>query len=229
MSDPSSETAAAQLVERLESARDAAAALAGTAPLGVRAIEPAPGRRGYVAAFEGPRFLCLDGALAAERSLRRARETASAGLLWEHAEAMVDPDALRELARAIGRLLALGDDPAGILPPLETVAARAIELAAWRDAPLRAIASLEELERGAALQERLNGAWRRFVRASEPLVERQDALDPVTVEALRDIEQAAGAAGAAERLADRLAAAMPDCEEGAEQMVAVHVTRLREP
>lgn len=229
MSDPSSESAIEGLVEGLVSARDAATALAGLPPVGVRAIEAAPGRRGYVAAFDGPRFLCLDGALAAERSLRRARETASAGLLWEHAEWLVDPDALRELARAIGRLLALGDDPAGILPSLEVVAARALELAAWREAPLRALASLAELERGAAVQERLNGAWSRFVRASEPLVARQDALDPRTVEALGDVERAAGAAGAAERLADRLAAALPDCEEGAEQMVAAHVTRLREP
>jgi hypothetical protein len=38
----------------------------------------------------------------------------------------------------------------------------------------------------------------------------------------------AAPAGAAERLADRLAAAMPESEEGADQVVQAHITRLAE-
>ncbi len=228
MDDPAAK-AVQQLVGQLGAARAAAEAVAGRPPLGVRAVEPSAGRRGYVAAFAGPAFLCLDASMAPEADLRRAREAASASLLWEQAEALVDAAALRGLVQAIGRLLAAGDDPGGVLGTLQPVGARALEVAAWRDEPLRALASLPELERGAALHERLVGAWARFVRASEPLVARQDELEPATVDGLRAVEEAAVRAGAAERLADRLAAAMSACEDGADQMVAAHVTRLRDP
>ena len=77
------EAALRDLVERLGAARDAAAALAGRPALGVRAVEPAHGRRSYLCAFEGPAFVCLDDRLAAERDARRVREAASASLLWE--------------------------------------------------------------------------------------------------------------------------------------------------
>jgi hypothetical protein len=109
---------------------------------------------------------------------------------------------------------------------LETVAARALELARWRDDPARAVASVPELDRATVLQERLVGAYRRFLRASEPLVEVQDRLDAGLVEALGDVERSAGPAGAAERLAERLGAAMPESEEGAAQVVRAHLTRL---
>jgi hypothetical protein len=214
------------LVAALSSARDAAEALAGRRPLGLRAVEPSSGRRSYLCAFEGPAFLCLTGAMRAEGDLRRAREAASASLLWEHLEAMVDADALRELAGSIGRVLALGRDPAEVTDPLAAVAARALELAAWRDAPIRALASLPRLDEGVALQERLVGAYALFVRASEPLVERQESLDQGLVVSLRAVEESAARAGAPERLADRLAAAIPACEEGADEMMAVHITRL---
>lgn len=217
----------AALVRELAGAREAARALAGRDPLGVRAVEPAPGRRGYVVAFAGPAFLCLDGALRAEADARRARESASASLLWEDLELVVDADALRELAAAAGRVLALGQDPGGILAPIGAVAARALELAAWRDEPVRAVASLPDLDGGVALQERLAGAYARFVRVSEPLVAVQDELDPRLGEALRDLEGAAARAGAGQRLADRLAATLPACQEGASEMLAAHLTRLR--
>lgn len=217
------DAAVRDLVERLGAARDAAGALAGAPPLGVRAVEPAAGRRAYVAAFPGPAFLCLDERLAPEADARRAHETASATLLWEYVEAMVDPDALRDLAGAIGRLLALGGDPPEVTGPLESVAARALELAAWRDDPLRAVASVPDIDEGAAVQDRLCGAYARFVRASDPLVAVQDTLPEALIAALRDVEEAAARAGAAERLADRLAAAMPECEDGAGQMLAASV------
>jgi hypothetical protein len=110
---------------------------------------------------------------------------------------------------------------------LEVVATRALELAAWRDEPLRALASLPALDDGVALHERLVGAYARFVRASEPLVAVQETLAPELIAALREVEESAGRAGAAERLADRLAGAMPECEDGADQMIGAHLTRLR--
>lgn len=228
MDAPTAEAIALRdLVGRLEAAREAADRIAARPSLGLRAVEAVAGRRSYVAAFEGPAFLCLAADLSAERSTRRAREAASASLLWEHAEARVNAEALRELVRSIGRLLALGGEPAEVAEPLEVVAARALELAAWRDDPLRAVASLPDLDVASRLQERLVGAYARFVRASDPLVERQDTLAPELIAALRAVEESAGRAGAGERLADELARAMEECDEGAGQMVAANLVRLR--
>lgn len=214
------------LVERLGAARDAAAAIVGLPPRGLRAVEPAGGRRSYLCAFDGPAFLCLDENLAPERDARRVREAASASLLWEQVESLVAAAALRDLAEAVGRALARGGDPPEVASSLEVVAARALDLARWRDDPGRALASVPELDRATALQELLVGAYRRFVRASEPLVQVQERLDAGLVEALGDVERSAGPAGAAERLADRLAAALPESEDGADQVVRAHVTRL---
>ncbi len=161
----------------------------------MRAVEPAHGRRSYLCAFEGPAFVCLDDRLAAERDARRVREAASASLLWEQVEALVDADALRDLAAAVGRLLARGGDPPEVAASLEVVAARALDLARWRDDPARAVASVPDLDTVTALQERLVGAYRRFLRASEPLVEVQDRLDAGLVDALRDVEERARAGG----------------------------------
>lgn len=216
-----------ELVAVLASARDAAAEIAGRRPLGVRAVEPALGRRSYLAAFDGPAFLCLTSRLSVEEDARRVREAASAALLWESFETLVDPEALRLLVAAVGRLLALGGDPAAVARTLEVVAARALDLAAWREEPQRALASLPALDEAVALHDRLAGAYARFVRASEPLVETQDTLSPELVAALREVEQSAGRAGAAESLGDRLAGAMPGCEDGAQQMVAAHIGLLR--
>lgn len=227
VSDTAADTELERLIGGLGRARDAARALTGGAPLGVRAVEAAPGRRNYLVAFEGPAFLCLAEDGRAEDDRRRAHEAASAGLLWEQVETLVDAAALRALAAAVGRLLALGEDPEGILPILETVAARALEVAAWREAPMRALASVPDLDRAVALHGRLSGAWARFVRASEPLAADQDRLSAELLEGLQALERAAAEAGAAERLADRLAAALPGCEELADEMLAAHLTRLR--
>jgi hypothetical protein len=223
--DPPGEALRA-LVESLEAARDAAAAAAGRPPIGVRAVESAGGRRSYLCAFEGPGFLCLDEGLAVERDPRRVRESASASLMWEHVEALVDSASLRDLAGAIGRLLARGGDPPEVAETLEVVAARALDLARWREDPARAVASVPQLDRATALQERLLGAYRRFLRASEPLVAVQDRLDAGLVDALGDVERSASPAGAAERLADRLAAALPESQDGADQVVRAHIARL---
>ena len=214
------------LVRGLESARDAAAEVAGRPPLGLRAVEAVAGRRSYLCAFEGPAFLCLTSELRPEADTRRAHEAASASLLWEHLESAVDADALRDLASAIGRLLALGADPPEVGATLQVVAARALRLAAWRDESLRALASLPAADDASLLQDRLAGAYARFMRVSEPLVEMQDQLPEGVVAALRDVEESAARAGAVNRLADRLRLAMPECEDGAQQMVGAHLTRL---
>jgi hypothetical protein len=214
------------LVRGLESARDAAAEVAGRPPLGLRAVEAVAGRRSYLCAFEGPAFLCLTSELRPEPYARRAHEAASASLLWEHLESAVDADALRDLASAIGRLLALSADPPEVAAALEVVATRALRLAAWRDEWMRAVASLPAADDASLLQDRLAGAYARFMRVSEPLVEMQDRLPEGVVAALRDVEESAARAGAADRLADRLRLAMPECEDGAQQMVGAHLTRL---
>ena len=223
MRDPLEELAA-----DLSAAHGAAEEIAGQSPLALRAVETAAGMRWYLCAFEGPRFLCLTDSLAAEQSIRRTREAAAASLLWERAEQILDPDALRQLAEAAGRVLARASELEAVGEALEQVAQRALELVAWRDAPERVLASLIELERGARLHERLRVAYGRFVTATDPLVAVQDTLPGEQVDALRGVEQAAGRAGVGESLAKRLGAAMADCDEGAVQVVEAHLTRLVE-
>jgi hypothetical protein len=218
--------AAERLLADLGVAHAAAAAIAGGEPLGVRAVEWAPGTRAYLCAFDGPAFLCLTADLVPERSTPRAREIAGTGLLWEHLEAIVDGDALRELAATVGRTLALTGEPREVMASLETLAARAIELAEWRERPQRALASLVDMDAATAIQERMHAAYGLFVRASDPLVEIQDTLDADLVGALRAVEQAAGIARAGERLTELLARALAECAEGADQVVAAHLTPL---
>lgn len=222
----SSESAATELLADLQAAYAAAAALAGAEPLGLRAVEHSPGSRAYLCAFEGPRFLCLTASLEAQASASRVREVAAAGMLWEHLEQAVDPEALGELVGAIGRLLALGDEPREVTESLERVAARALELKAWREEPVRAVASMLAMDAATALQERLHAAYSLYVRASEPLVGTQDTLPVELVGALRSVEQCAAMARAPERLADILGAALPDSTDSADQVVEDHITRL---
>jgi hypothetical protein len=217
---------AERLAEDLTAAHRAAEERVARPPLGLRAVETAVDRRWYLCAFEGPSFLCLTSALAPERAWARVREVAAAGLLVEHAEAMVEADALRDLAGACGRLLALGTEPRDVGEAVGRVAERALALAGWREAPERALASLVDLERGVALQDRLYRGWEAFTRATEPLVDVQDQLGADLVDALRDVERAAAGAGAAERLAQRLGGAMSECDAQAEQVTSAHLTRL---
>jgi hypothetical protein len=214
------------LAGQLSSAHGAASAIAGRAPIGLRAIEPAAGRRWYLCAFDGPSFLCLTASLDAEGSERRAREAAALGLLWEHAEAAIDAEALRGLAQAAGRSLAGAHGPAEVDAALGALAEEALRLAAWRAEPERALASLPELERGLRLHEAVRAAYGRFVAATDPLAAAQEVLPRDQVAGLREVEEAAGRAGLAESVAQRLAAAVPDCDEGAGQVVEGHLTRL---
>lgn len=216
----------ARLVAELGSAHAAALATAGREPLGVRAVESMAGPRAYLCAFDGPGFLCLDEHLAPERAARRVREVATAALLWEYLELFVDPDALEALTGAIGQLLAVGGDPREVMDTLERVAARSLELTRWRELPERAVASLPALDEATALQGRLHAAYSLFLRASEPLVEVQNTLPAELVAGLRAVEQAAGMARAAERLAEMLGRAMGECADGADEVVALHVTPL---
>ena len=215
-----------RLVAELGAAHGAAVAVGGREPLGVRAVEPVAGARAYLCAFDGPGFLCLDGRLVPERDARRVREVAMAGLLWEHVELYVDPDALESLTGAIGRLLALGGDPRDVMDTLERVAARSLELTGWRTVPERVVASLPAMDEAVLLQGRLHAAYSLFVRASEPLVEIQSSLSTEMVGALRAVEQAAGMARFPERLAEMLGRAMGECSDGADEIVALHITPL---
>jgi hypothetical protein len=210
------------LAADLAGARDRAEDLVGRPTLGLRAIETGAGRW-YLCAFPGPTFLCLTGALAPETFERRARDAAAAGLLQERVEQLVDADALQGLAAAAGRALARGDEDAATAGALGAVAEAALELAAWRAAPERALASVPELDHAVRLHEGVRTAYGRFVHASEGLVAGQDSLDAGRVALLRGVEEAAGAAGVGESLARRLGDAMEDCEEAAGQVVSAHV------
>jgi hypothetical protein len=220
------DAAADALLGDLEGAYAAATSLAGAEPLGVRAVEWAPDRRGYLCGFPGASFLCLGHDFAPVRSAERAREIAGAGLLWEHLEEAVDPEALLALVRAIGRGLTVLHEPMAVQEALQEVATLALELVHWRGRPERVLASLVEIDSANAIQGRLHAAYALFVRASDPLVEAQDRLDPEVVDALREIEGAAAAAGVGAWLAQALADALPLCAEGADQIVAAHLTPL---
>lgn len=218
--------AAERLLEDLVRAFEAAERISGQTPVGVRAVEPAAGRRLYLCAFDGPRFLCLDADARPQRRASAVRDAATASLLWEHLEALVDAEALRALVAAIGRLLAVGGEPEAVTAHLGRLAEHALELAAWRDDPRRALASLPQIDQAVALQDRLLEWYGRYLIASEPLVEAQDELPEALVLALRSLEERAAAAGAGERLADQLAGAMPECDESAAQLLDGHLTPL---
>lgn len=215
------------LVTELTQAAEAASGAAGRPPIGVRAVEPLDGRRWYLAAFAGPRFLCLDQALATEGERRRVHAAASAGLLVEAVEALLPPDDLRYFSEAGARLIALDAPTPGLDAALQRTGQDALALLAWREDPRREVASVAAVDVGVALQERMFTSYGCYVSASEPLVARQDELEPDLVSALRVYEEAAGRAGAGEKLASRLGDVMMDCEEGAEEVVAAHLTPLR--
>lgn len=223
--DPS-ERAAQALLDDLVRAVESAERTTGRTPVGVRAVEPARGRRLYLCAFEGPGFLCLGPDARPEGRASAVREAATVSLLWEHLETLVDADALRAMVGAIGRLLAVGGEPPAVTAHLERVAEHALVLAAWRDEPQRVLASLPALDDAVALQEEVAEWYGRYLVASEPLVEAQGSLAEPLVAALRALEERAAEAGARERLADRLAGAMPECDEAAGQVLQAHLTRL---
>lgn len=215
------------LVVELTEAREAAVRIVGREPLGLRAVEPAPGQRWYLCAFDGPSFLCLDVTLRPEAEHGRIREVASGNLLIERAEGLIDSAELSYLAGAAGRLLAATAEPAEVTASLEAVAQRALEMAAWRESPQREVASVAALDTAIALHERFHRAYGHFVSVSQPLVEKQDELDPELVSGLRVFEEAAGRAGVGDSLARILGQIVEDCAEGAEQVLSSLVVQQR--
>lgn len=214
------------LVDDLTAAQTAAAEQARTGPLGVRAVVVAEGQRSYLCAFEGPRFLCLGADGRPLVNARAARQVAVASLLWEHAEAFIDAVALDGVAQAVARYLALNEGPAPVGRALERLGEHCLGLAHWRADPLRAIASVPDLDRATALHEQIASAWGLYVKASEPLVEVQHTLPVSMIGALRAVERHPAKAGVIERLAAVLARAMPSCDREADQIIASHITPL---
>lgn len=220
------ERALESLVERLEAARSAAERVAGRRALGLREVELAPGARTYLCAFEGPAFVCIGDGGRPVTDLRVVHRVATVSLVWEQLEADVDPSRLADVASAAGRVLAATDSPAPVVEAVADTAEHVMAITSWRQSPLRAIASLVQIDVLFALQERGHRAYSRFVHASEPLVARQDELSPDLVAALGGFERAAIDAGLGARLADRLGAVVGSCDAAAEEIVAAHLTPL---
>lgn len=216
------------LAEVLARAAAAAGELGPTEPIGVRAVEPRVGIRRYLCAFAGPRFLCLDAELRPVTQARPVREAAAAVLLWERALDEVDVGALHAFASASGALLARGVPGAAVDAALQELTAAALRLAAWKDAPERALASVTDIEDAIARQAAVRDRYGDFVRATDPLAADQDSLEPDLVAALREIEECAGRARVADPLAGRLGEWMADCDEGAADVVVAHITPLDE-
>ena len=224
---PVSETDLQQLVVELSAAADAASARSPEAKvLGIRAVEVGPGRRHYLAAFAGPRFLCLDVNVEPVRSERDVREVAAAALLCERAIDEIDVPALHALAQAAGSVLAVSLGSPSVDGALGEVAAHALALAAWSAAPLREISSLAGIELATALHGSLRAAHADYLRATQPFAEAQIRLPKATIDRLRDIDERASAAGVSVPLSTRLAEWISDCDEGAAAIVAGHVTPL---
>lgn len=207
-------------------AREAAVGVAGVPMLGLRAVQPGAGGRAWLVALEGPAFLCLDDALDPEASITRFRDVAQAGLAAELADDAVNADALRAFRAPADAMAAWAGEMPAAVEALGRAADAADELAAWRDDPRRIIASLTDLDEAAAVQERAHAGYATFATLTEPLVERQDSLDPALLQALIDVERAADAAGLGASLGKMLAEAMPGIIEAADEMARAHVTPL---
>lgn len=208
-------------------AREAAVGVAGVPMLGLRAVRPGAGGRAWLVALEGPAFLCLDDALDPEPSLTRFRDVAQAGLAAELVDDAVDAAALRAFRAPADAMAAWVADMPAAVEALGRAAAAADELATWREDPRRIIASLIDLDEAAAIQERAHAAYATFAGLTEPLVERQESLDPALLQALIEVERAADAAGLGASLGKMLAEAMPGIVEAADEMARAHVTPLQ--
>lgn len=217
---------AADLLRELTVAREAATQLAGASPLGIRAVEVTTGDRAYLCAYDGPGFLCLAADLRAEGSVRRVEQVASAGLVWEQLESVLDADRLEDLAAAGARVLAVAFEPAAMADAIQSVADAALGLATWRAQPERALASLPQIDVACGRHERVFRAYARFVTSTEDLVAAQDSLAPDVVAALRAFEESAGQAGIGERLAPRLGPVIEACHLAAAEITAAHLTPL---
>jgi len=222
------ERALEDLVGRLAEARAAAERTTGYQALGLREVELAPGARNYLCAFEGPAFVCLTDVGRPVTDAHVVHRVATVSLVWEQLEADVDPSRLADVATSAARVLAATDAPAPMVEAVADTAEHAMAIRVWREAPLRAIASLVQVDVLFALQERGHRAYSGFVQGSEPLVARQDELPPELVAALAGFERAAIAAGLGARLADRLGEVVGSCDQAAAEIVAAHVIPLND-
>ena len=213
------------LVARLGDASAQAHATVGSAPVGVRAVEPASGQRWYLCAFDGPRFLCLDATMRVERDRRRVRQAATCALLVEHVEGLIEQGELDILASA-SSALATHVEAVDLRDALGGLAAAAAQLSNWCAAPDRAIASLAALEAGIQIHDAARRQYERFVEGTQPLVAIQDRLADELIAALRDVEEAAGRAGIAGAIPGAIAQAMQTLDTGAAEILAAHVTPL---
>lgn len=215
MSDASLETLVAALAE----ARARAESVGGRPVVGVRAVEPAGGRRWYLCALEAAGVVCLDAGFEVEHDARRLHQAVMCALLVEHAESLLQDGELDVLASAAS---ALAEHVEAAEPRQALAAVRdgVRELAGWRRAPERAVASLPQLEVAIRLHDAVHRQYERYVEATEPLVAIQDRLADELVSALRDLEEAAGRAGILRPLAGVLAEAMAGLDAGADEIVA---------
>ncbi len=213
------------LVTALGAARNQAEVIVGIAPAGVRAVEPARGRRWYLCAFDGPRFLCLDDDFEVEQDRRRVRQAATCVLLVEHAESLVEQGEVDILAAAASALAA-HVEAVDLRDALGALQAAAQELASWCAASERAVASLPQIEVATRLHDLARRQYERYVEGTEPLVAIQDRLADELVTSLRDLEEAAARAGISRPLASAIAEAMQALDTGAAEMVAKHITPL---
>ena len=214
------------LLGQLTAAQSAAEQITGTSPLGIRAVEITPGDRAYLCAYDGPAFLCIGPDLRPLDSVRRVEQVATASLVWEQLEAMLDADRLRDLVAAAARVLAVASEPVEMTESVQAVAEAALVVAEWRDQPQRALASLPEIDVVSGRHERVFRAYERFVASTEDLVAQQDALDADLVAALRGFEEAAGRASVAERLAPRLGPVIEACHGASGEITSSHLTPL---
>jgi hypothetical protein len=212
-----------ELVGRLDAAKAAAERVGARPVLGLREIELAPGRRDYLCAFDGPYFVCLDADLIPVHDVRTIHRAATVSLVWEQLEADIAPSRLADVAAAAARVLALTDAPGDMCAQIAATAEGATAMGAWRESPLRAVASLVQMDVLLALHDRAARAYAVFVRVSEPLVAEQDRLDASLAAALGEFERAAIAAGLGGRLADRISGAVASADEAAEEIVAAQL------
>ncbi len=215
------------LAAGMAAARDAAESLAGQSMAGLRAVRPGTGGLAWLVAFEGPAFLCLDTHLRPVGSLARVRDVAQASLAAEVVEDMVNADALRALRAHVEVLAPWRADMPAAVDALGRAAGAAEDLAEWRDAPERIVASLVAMDAAVGMQERAHAAYATFVGVTEPLVSRQDELDRELLAALASLEQAAGEAGLGASLGKVMGEGMGAIVEAADELAAAHLTPLR--
>lgn len=214
------------LAAEMAAARDAAESLAARPMAGLRAVRPGTGGLAWLVAFEGPAFLCLGADLRPVGSLARVRDVAQASLAAEVVEDMVDADALRALRAHVDILAPWRADMPAAVDALGRAAGAAEDLAEWRDAPERIVASLVAMDAAVGMQERAHAAYATFVGVTEPLVSRQDEIDRELLAALASLEQAAGQAGLGASLGKVVGEGMGAIVEAADELAAAHLTPL---